>query len=113
MGRVSIPRVSLFQQGGPTVAHEAQTVARVSFGPFQLDTQTAELFRAGSKVRLSGQSAQMLVILVRRAGQLVSREDLHLGLWPHDTYVDFDRGLNNCVSRIREALGDSVASPRY
>jgi len=95
------------------VAHEAQTVARVSFGPFQLDTQTAELFRAGSKVRLSGQSAQLLVILVRRAGQLVSREDLHLGLWPHDTYVDFDRGLNNCVSRIREALGDSVASPRY
>ncbi len=95
------------------MAHAAQTVARVSFGPFELDTQTAELFKAGFKVRLSGQSAQLLLILVRRAGQLVSREDLRLSLWPHDTYGDFDRGLNNCVSRIREALGDSVASPRY
>jgi len=113
MRQVSISRVSLVQQGGPTVKHEAQTAARVSFGPFELDTQTAELFKAGSKLRLTGQSAQLLVILVRRAGQLVSREDLHLRLWPHDTYVDFDRGLNNCVSRIREALGDSVTSTRY
>jgi Tol biopolymer transport system component len=55
----------------------------------------------------------LLVILVERSGALVSREDLRVALWPQDTYVDFDRGLNNCISRIREALGDSAASPRF
>jgi Tol biopolymer transport system component/DNA-binding winged helix-turn-helix (wHTH) protein len=91
----------------------AQAAEKTSFGPFELTTQTAELFKNGKKVRLSGQSAQLLVFLVHRAGQLVSREDLRRTLWPGDTYVDFDRGLNNCISRIREALGDSSAVPQY
>jgi Tol biopolymer transport system component/DNA-binding winged helix-turn-helix (wHTH) protein len=95
------------------VPFEAQVAEKASFGPFELSIQTAELSKNGRKVRLSGQSAQLLVILVKRSGQLISREDLRLALWPQDTYVDFDRGLNNCISRIREALGDSVSAPRY
>src|SRR5260370_4732242 len=91
----------------------AQSAEKTSFGQFELTTQTAELFKNGKKVRLSGQSAQLLVFLVQRSGQLVSREDLRRTLWPRDTYVDFDRGLNNCISRIREALGDSSPIPQY
>ena len=91
----------------------AQSAEKTSFGQFELNLQTAELFKNGRRVRLSGQSAQLLVILVRRAGHLVSREDLRLALWPQDTYVDFDRGVNNCISRVRDALGDSVAIPHF
>ncbi len=91
---------------------DAQSARKTSFGQFEVDMQTGELFKNGKRVRLSGQSARLLVILVQRAGQLVSREDLRLNLWPQDTYVDFDRGLNNCISRIREALADPVESPR-
>jgi Tol biopolymer transport system component/DNA-binding winged helix-turn-helix (wHTH) protein len=92
---------------------EAQFVEKASFGPFELSIRTAELSKNGRKIRLSGQSAHLLVMLVKGSSQLISREDLRLALWPQDTYVDFDRGLNNCISRIREALGDSVSAPRY
>jgi DNA-binding winged helix-turn-helix (wHTH) protein len=92
---------------------DAQSVEKTTFGPFELNCRTSELFKNGKRVRLSGQSAHLLVILVQRANQLVSREDLRLTLWSEDTYVDFDRGLNNCVSRVREALCDSAAVPRY
>jgi Tol biopolymer transport system component/DNA-binding winged helix-turn-helix (wHTH) protein len=91
----------------------APAAEKTCFGQFELTTQTAELFKNGRKVRLSGQSAQLLVFLVQRAGQLVSREDLRRTLWPQGTYVDFDRGLNNCISRIRETLGDSSAIPQF
>jgi Tol biopolymer transport system component/DNA-binding winged helix-turn-helix (wHTH) protein len=91
----------------------AQSAEKTSFGQFELNLQTGELSKNGRRVRLSGQSAQLLVILVRRAGHLVSREDLRLALWPQDTYVDFDRGVNNCISRVRDALGDSVAIPHF
>lgn len=94
------------------VPRDAQSAEKTSFGQFEVNIQTAELFKNGRRVRLSGQSARLLVILVQRAGQLVSRDNLRLNLWPQDTYVDFDRGLNNCISRIREALGDSVESPQ-
>ena len=69
--------------------------------------------RNGRRIRLSGQPADLLVILVRRSGQLVTREELRLALWPEDTFVDFDHGLNNCIRRIRDALGDPSDSPRF
>jgi DNA-binding winged helix-turn-helix (wHTH) protein len=89
---------------------EAQFAEKASFGPFELSIRTAELSKNGRKVRLSGQSAQLLVMLVKRSSQLISREDLRLALWPQDTYVDFDRGLNNCISRIRRRW--AIQSPR-
>ena len=59
------------------------------------------------------QPARLLVLLVERRGELVTREELRAQLWPGDTFGDFDHGLNNAVNRLREALGDSAASPRY
>jgi DNA-binding winged helix-turn-helix (wHTH) protein len=64
---------------------EAQSAEKLTFGPFEVDIRTAEFFRNGRKLRLSGQSAQLLVILIQRAGQLVSREDLRVILWPEDS----------------------------
>src|SRR5215469_14007528 len=92
---------------------EIQSAERIAFGSFELETATGELFRKGIRVRLSGQPIDVLVILVRNHGKLVSREELRLALWPEDTFVDFDRGLNNCIRRIRDALEDSPESPRF
>ena len=78
-----------------------------------LDLRSGELKRDGRRTRLQGQPGQLLAILVSRSGELVTREELRAKLWPKDTFVDFDHGLNNAVNRIREALGDSAGSPRY
>lgn len=85
----------------------------VKFGPFELDLRTGDLKRDGRRERLQGQPGNLLVILVQRGGDLVTREELRAQLWPQDTFVDFDHGLNNAVNRIREVLGDSATSPRY
>ncbi len=91
----------------------APSAQKVVFGPFQLNVKTGELFEAGQKIRLSGQASQLVVILAQRPGQLVTREELRTALWRENTFVDFGHGLNNCISRIREAIGDSAVSPRY
>jgi TolB-like protein/DNA-binding winged helix-turn-helix (wHTH) protein/tetratricopeptide (TPR) repeat protein len=85
----------------------------VRFGPFELDLQTGALTRDGRYERLPVQPAQLLLVLVNSRGKLVTREELRAQLWPEDTFVDFDHGLNNAVNRIREVLRDSAASPRY
>ena len=85
----------------------------VRFGSFELNLRTGELKRDGRRTRLQEQPAQLLVVLVSRSGELVTREELRAKLWPQDTFVDFDHGLNNAVNRIREALGDSAGSPCY
>jgi DNA-binding winged helix-turn-helix (wHTH) protein len=92
---------------------QAQSAEKVLFGPFQLNVATGELFEGGQKIRLSGQASQLVVILAKRPGQLVTREELRSALWRENTFVDFGHGLNNCISRIREAIGDSAVSPRY
>jgi DNA-binding winged helix-turn-helix (wHTH) protein len=86
---------------------------KVLFGPFQLNVATGELFEGRHKIRLSGQASQLVVILAKRPGQLVTREELRTALWRENTFVDFGHGLNNCICRIREAIGDSAVSPRY
>jgi DNA-binding winged helix-turn-helix (wHTH) protein len=91
----------------------AQLAQKVLFGPFQLNVATGELFEDGHKIRLSGQASQLVVILAKRPGQLVTREELRTALCHENTFVDFGHGLNNCISRIREAIGDSAVSPRY
>jgi TolB-like protein/DNA-binding winged helix-turn-helix (wHTH) protein len=83
------------------------------FGPFELDLKSGELSRLGRKVRLPGQSFQILEVLLARAGDVVTRDELHQRLWPANTYVDFEHGLNNAIKRLREALGDSAEKPRY
>ena len=83
----------------------------VVFGPFEADLQTQELRKNRVRLRLPGQSFQILKMLLDRPGELVSREQLHKALWPSDTFVDFEHGVNAAVNRLREALGDSADCP--
>src|SRR6266496_2599510 len=92
-------------------ATQATTVRR--FGSFEVDLRSGELRKNGMRLRLSGQPFQVLAVLVERPGEVVTREELHSKLWPADTFVDFDHGLNNAVARIREVLDDSSDAPRY
>jgi cholera toxin transcriptional activator len=95
----------------PVVPHKSSRVAR--FGLFELDLSAGELRRSGVKLRLQGQPFQVLALLLDRAGDVVTREELQQKLWPSDTFVDFDHSLNTAINKVREALGDSAASPRY
>jgi TolB-like protein/Flp pilus assembly protein TadD len=83
------------------------------FGAFELDPHAGELRKRGVKLRLSGQPLQLLTILLLSPGRLVSREEIRRQIWPTDTFVDFDHGLNNAISRIRETLADVPQSPRF
>jgi len=95
------------------VISSPQQARAVRFGSFELDLRTCCLSRQGRQERLAVQPARLLVLLVQRRGELVTREELRSQLWPGDSFGDFDHGLNNAVNRLREALGDSAASPRY
>ena len=83
------------------------------FGTFQLDVPSGELRRNGLKVRLPGQSFQVLLCLLERPGEVVTREELRQLLWPAGTFVDFDEGLNAAVKKLRAALSDSAENPRF
>jgi TolB-like protein/Tfp pilus assembly protein PilF len=83
------------------------------FDSFELDTHTGELRKRGVKLRLQGQPLQVLATLLKRAGDLVTREELRAEIWSADTFVDFDHSLHNAIARLREVLGDSAETPRY
>jgi DNA-binding winged helix-turn-helix (wHTH) protein len=93
------------------VPHNNSRVAR--FGVFELDLNAGELRKSGVKLRLQGQPFQVLALLLERAGEVVTREELQQKLWPSDTFVDFDHSLNTAINKVREVLGDSASSPRY
>jgi len=83
------------------------------FGVFELDISSGELRKSGIKLRLQGQPVQVLTLLLERAGDVVTREELRQKLWASDTFVDFDHSLNTAINKVREALGDSASTPRY
>jgi TolB-like protein/DNA-binding winged helix-turn-helix (wHTH) protein/Flp pilus assembly protein TadD len=85
----------------------------VHFGIFQIDLKARELHKAGVKVKLQEQPFRVLALLVDRAGQVVTREELQHKIWPTDAYVAFDQGLNNAIKKVRDALRDSADSPRF
>jgi len=85
----------------------------IRFGAFELGLHSGELRKHGVKVKLRGQSFQILAMLLEHPGQVITREKLQTRLWGGDTFVDFDRGLNKAVNRLRDALGDSAESPRF
>ena len=95
----------------PPFEGKSNRVAR--FGVFELDLNAGELRKNGAKLRLQEQPFQVLVLLLDRAGEVVTREELRQKLWPADTFVDFDHSLNTAVNKLRETLGDSASSPRY
>ena len=83
------------------------------FGVFEADAATGELRRQGVRVRLNAQPFQVLCLLLERPGELLTREEIARDLWPDGTFVDYEHGVNSAVNRIREALGDSAANPRF
>ncbi|PYO34492.1 MAG: hypothetical protein DMD86_08515 [Candidatus Rokuibacteriota bacterium] len=83
------------------------------FGSFEVDLASGELRRQGLKISLQDQPFRLLALLLDRAGEVVTREELRDELWPADTFVDFDHSLNTAVRKLREALGDSAETPRY
>jgi Tol biopolymer transport system component/DNA-binding winged helix-turn-helix (wHTH) protein len=85
----------------------------VRFGRFEVDLFTAELFKAGRKVDLERQPFLVLALLLKRRGELVTRDELRAALWPDGSFVDFNQGLNVAVKKLRDALGDSSENPRF
>jgi len=85
----------------------------VRFGSFELDEEAGQLRRDGTPVRLPPQPFRLLVLLVSRAGDLVSREEIRQQLWGTDTYVDFDQGVNFCIKQVRTVLHDDADRPLY
>ncbi len=86
---------------------------RYRFGLYEADPRTGELLREGTKIKLQEQPFQVLLALLERSNEIVTREDLRLRLWPSDTFVDFDHGLNTAINKLRDALRDSASNPRF
>jgi DNA-binding winged helix-turn-helix (wHTH) protein/Tfp pilus assembly protein PilF/TolB-like protein len=85
----------------------------IRFADFEVDLRAGELLKNGQRIRLQAQPFQVLAMLLERPGETVTREELQKRIWPEGTFVDFDQGLNNAVKKLREALGEDAANPRY
>ena len=96
-----------------TESKNVRTTMSVRFGAFEVDLEGRRLLRKGLPIALREQSFQVLAALMERPGEIVTREELRRRLWPSDTFVDFEVGLNSAVSRLRDALGDSANSPSF
>jgi DNA-binding winged helix-turn-helix (wHTH) protein/tetratricopeptide (TPR) repeat protein len=92
---------------------QAPNSPMLKFGPYLVDLATGEVRKNGYRVRLQEKPLRVLALLAERHGQLVTRDELKKHLWPEDTFVDFETGLNTAVSKLRDALSDSAENPRY
>jgi eukaryotic-like serine/threonine-protein kinase len=92
---------------------EAQSPEIVRFGTFEVDLLAGEVRKQGVRIKLQEQPFQVLTVLLQRAGEVVTREELRNQNWPADTFVDFDNSLNTAINKLREALGDSADNPRF
>ena len=92
-------------------AEKAKPVYR--FGPYVADVRAGELYKGGKKNKVQQQPMQVLAALLQKAGEVVTREELRAGIWPADTFVDFEHSLNTAIKKLRKALGDSADRPRY
>lgn len=86
---------------------------RYRFGAFEADASTGELRRQGIRIRLNAQPFQVLLMLLDRPGEVLTREEISRALWSDGTFVDYEHGVNSAVNRIREALGDAASNPRF
>ncbi len=96
-----------------SVIEEHPAGRRLSFGVFDVDLGTGEIRKHGLRIRLQQQPFQVLALLLERPGDVITREQLQQKLWPANTFVDFDHGLNKAINKIRAALGDSAEAPRF
>lgn len=94
----------------PTIGQQRRAY---QFGVFELDPQTRELRKNGVKRKLQEQPLQILIVLLERPGEIVTREEIQKRLWPEDTYVDFDNAINSAVRKLRDALDDAADNPRF
>jgi DNA-binding winged helix-turn-helix (wHTH) protein len=85
----------------------------VRFGPFQVDQHRQEVTKNGSRLKLQGKVYQVLVALLEKPGEVVTREELRQRLWPADTHVNYDANVNTTVNKLRQVLGDSTDKPLY
>src|SRR5437667_2539626 len=101
------------QFGEPSMeaAHPVQSTVR--FGVFEVNLRAGELRKQGARIKLQEQPFHVLQMLLEQPGEIVTREELQKRIWPADTFVDFDQGLNNAIKRLREALRDSAETPRF
>jgi DNA-binding winged helix-turn-helix (wHTH) protein len=95
------------------MAQSARTSGILQFTHFQVDLRTGELYKAGRRVKLQVQPFQILSMLLAHPGELVTREELREKLWPADTFVDFEHGLNTAVKKLRQALNDDAKRPQF
>jgi len=92
---------------------ETQSARRYRFGVFEADGSIGELRRQGVRIKLNAQPFQVLMLLLEKPGELLTREEISRELWPDGTFVDYEHGVNSAVNRIREALGDTAGNPRF
>jgi DNA-binding winged helix-turn-helix (wHTH) protein len=85
----------------------------VLFGPFRIDQQRQEVTRSGARLKLQGKVYQVFLTLLEKPGEVVTREELRIRLWPADTHVNYDANVNTTVNKLRQALGDSSDKPLY
>ena len=93
----------------PTLAPERY----VCFGAFHLDLKKEELFKDGTRVKLQGKVYQALLALLQKPGEIVTRAELRMQLWPADTHVNYDANVNTTVNKLRQVLGDSPDQPAF
>ncbi len=93
--------------------HVGESEQVIRFGSYEADLRAGELRKSGTRLKLQEQPFRVLVMLLERPGEVVTREELRSKLWPSDTFVDFDNSLNTDINKLREALGDSAANPRF
>jgi DNA-binding winged helix-turn-helix (wHTH) protein len=94
-------------------AELTETQRYIRFGSFQIDQQRQQVFRHGGRRKLQGKVYQVLIALITKSGQVVTREELKQALWPSDTHVNFDANVNTTVNKLRKILGDSTEKPVY
>jgi len=108
------PPVLHFQSFKEIVVQETAKSARVfRFGVFEVDAASGELRKQGLRIRLQDQPSQLLLMLLDRSGEVVSRKEIRRKLWPPDTFVDFDLSLGTALRKLRQALCDDAETPRY
>jgi len=105
MGEVEVPT-----DMGPSLLSSGRYIV---FGPFRIDQQKQEVTRNGSRLKLQGKVYQTLISLLEKPGEVVTREELRMRLWPADTHVNYDANVNTTVNKLRMALGDSSDKPLY
>ena len=96
-----------------SVATSSSSPPSASFDQFHVDFTSGELIRSGVRVSIQGQPLHVLRLLLEAEGKVVTREELRQALWPEETFVDFELGVNTAVKKLRQALQDSAAHPKF